>query len=162
MPTDNDHFALACHNLSVLNLLGSNKQNSDWVTTIAAYTALHLLEAVLFIKGSSDKIRVKHTSDHGIREDTFKKIYPDIWKKYRPILAASKVARYLKLEEEGGEAGQTFRGYYPSIDVYDKLFKKYLGGVIKHVKTVLGETENFKKIEAAFELCKKTLEKYYS
>ena len=158
MPNDNDHFAVACHNLYVLNFLSSDKQNSDWVTTIAAYTALHLLEAVLFAKVNK-QIRVKHTSDHGTREDIFKTVYPAIWKKYRPILAASKVARYLKPE---GEIGQTFRGYYASSTVFEKLFKKYLGSLIQRVKNILGESANLKKIEAAFDLCKQSFEKHYS
>jgi hypothetical protein len=158
MPTANDHFILAKHNLYALNHLSSDKQNSDWVTTTAAYTALHLLEALLFAK-DNENIRIKHSPDHGTREDVFKASYPAIWKKYRPLLDASKVARYLKIE---GDAGQTYRGYYPSVTVYETLFKGYLGGVIRQVKNILGDNPHLKAIEAAFDLCVRSLDKNYT
>jgi hypothetical protein len=158
MPVADDHFALAHHNLHVLNHLSINKQYSDWVTSVAAYTALHLLEIVLFID-SHDNVRVKHSNDHGAREEIFKFAYPTIWKKYRPLLAASKVARYLKDEET---QGQTFRGYYSSDVVCNKIFKKYLAGVINQVKTILKDRYDLTDIEAVFEKCKSSLEKNYS
>lgn len=158
MPIADDHFTLAHHNLEVLNHLSANKQYSDWVTNISAYTALHLLEIVLFVNKRKE-VRVQHSSDHGTRAEIFKNIYPAIWKKYRPLLAASKVARYLTDE---GKNGQTFRGYYSSDVVCNILFKKYLKGVIDQVRTILKGSYDLSKIDHLFEKCKNSLEKNYS
>jgi len=157
MPTAEDHLALTRHNLQVLRHLSTDKQYSDWVVIVAAYAALHVLEALIFLKDDK-RIRDKHCSDHGAREDVFKNIYPTIWKKYRPLFSASKVARYLKIE---GEQGQTFRGYYSDDFVCDKLFKKYFHGVISQVKTILNGSDVLSDIEVEFEKCKSSLEKTY-
>ena len=50
MPTAEDHLALTRHNLHVLRHLSTDKQYSDWVVIVAAYAALHVLEALIFLK----------------------------------------------------------------------------------------------------------------
>lgn len=157
MPSAKDHLALTHHNLHVLSHLSTDKQYSDWVVIVAAYTGLHVLEALIFLKDDK-RIRIKHCPDHGTRENIFKSIYPTVWKKYRPLFSASKVARYLKIE---GEQGQTFRGYYSDDVVCDMLFKKYLGGVISQVKTILNGSDILSDIEVEFGKCKSSLETQY-
>ena len=156
MPTTNDHLALALHNLQTLTHISSKKEFSDWIVTISAYTALHLLEAIIY-NNSNDSIRYDHCIDHRMREDIFKKCYPTIWKKYRPLMSASKVARYLKYEKE--EDGQTFTGYYSYDIVCNILYKKDLAGVLNQVKTHISDDGLFTDIEAEFLKCKTTLEK---
>jgi len=74
-------------------------------------------------------------------------------------MAASKLARYLK---NGGEVGQAFRGHYSCDTVCERLFKKYLGGVIFQVKINLKGWYDLCGIEMSFEKCKSSLEKNYS
>jgi len=157
MPTITDHLALAHHNLQVLNHLGENKNFSDWVVNVSTYTALHLLEAMIY-ENKNDRISCNHCPDHKTREEIFKNIYPTIWKKYRPLISASKVARYLKIEEDGG---QTFAGYYSYDVVCNILFKKDLSSIINQVKTHIRNDKLFTNIDAEFLKCKSTMEKNF-
>jgi hypothetical protein len=157
MPVTEDHLTLACHNLQVLNHLSTNQQYSDWFVTITAYTALHLFEALLF-EQKNEQVRIQHCSDHGIREEVLKASYPSIWKHYRPLIAASNVARYLKINEG---MGQTFKGYYSLDMVCDIMFVKHLGSIISQIKSQLNNDKIFKDIECDFAKCKSSLKTNY-
>src|SRR5882757_6004521 len=93
MPNEATHLAIANHNQDLIDLLLPRiDEYADWITTVAFYKALHVVEAVF----SNDK-SVNHGIDHYTRErilktnNKFKQIYTN----YRPLYSASLVARYL-------------------------------------------------------------------
>src|SRR2546421_1473890 len=94
MPTEASHFLLAAHNQDLIDhLLKDIDQFADWVTTVAFYKAVHLVEAVF-----SRDPHIKHGRTHEHREQCLKsdRRYSNIYKNYRPLWAASTVARYLE------------------------------------------------------------------
>ncbi|MFH1023462.1 MAG: hypothetical protein V1809_08730 [Planctomycetota bacterium] len=94
MPTEAAHIALAARNQKTIDyLLNDISAHSEWITTIAFYRALHIVEA-LFSKDP----RARHGTSHERRDHLLKsdKRYSHIYKHYRPLWAASVVARYLE------------------------------------------------------------------
>lgn len=74
------------------HLLEKPEGFSEWIATIAFYKALHVVEAVFFAHGP-----VPHGHSHEDRDRALKVTpeYSEIYKHYRPLWAASMVARYL-------------------------------------------------------------------
>lgn len=108
MPTDAEHLAVAKRNQDLINhLLPDINKFGEWVTVIAFYKALHVVEAVFFKDHSA-----KHGRNHENRERLLKttKKYQHIYRHYRQLWAASTVARYLE--------DQTDRTEYKSFDDY--------------------------------------------
>lgn len=91
MPSSKVHLAAAEHNQELVRLLLPKSEFSDWLAVVAFYTALHLVEAVLFEDG------IKHGGNHRNREQILKrkKRYDQLYKHYIPLKEASVVARYL-------------------------------------------------------------------
>lgn len=92
MASDLDHVALANRNHEALeHLLEQPGRFPEWITTIAFYKALQMVEA------SFAHTQTGRTSTHGDRLDRLKreKRYQHIFKHYRPLWEASMVARYL-------------------------------------------------------------------
>jgi hypothetical protein len=96
MPSEQAHIDLARHNqLLIDHLLPEIHRFSDWVTTVAFYKALHIVEAVFAANGPR-----RHGGSHPDREQLLKgnRQYSNIWKHYRPLWAASTIARYLEYQ----------------------------------------------------------------
>jgi hypothetical protein len=70
----------------------------DWVTTVAFYKALHIVEAVF-----ANDINVRHGTGHEHRERVLKTTtkYRHLYKYYRPLYTASVKARYLDVAVHG-------------------------------------------------------------
>ena len=160
MPTANDHLVLALRNLNTLNRICTDKAHCEWIVTISSYTAMHLLESVLFIDDGK-VARPLHSVNHADRERNFKVAYQGLWKKYRPLFAASKIARYLQPEGEGKD-GQTFAGYYSYDVVQSAMVKRYLGGVIRISKERLDKNADLSQVEKLYNDCVATLDKTWS
>jgi hypothetical protein len=96
MPNELDHIKAANHNQEVIEaLLPRLNDFADWITIIAFYKALHIVEAV-FATGKEPSMR--HGIDHNMRAQILKTTnkYKHIWANYRPLYNASMVARYLE------------------------------------------------------------------
>ncbi len=91
MPTKNAHIILANRNQATIQHLLSDKDaHSEWITTIAFYKAVHMVEAVF----ATDRV---HSHNHENRDHHLKTQpkYAKIYKYFRPLWAASMIARYL-------------------------------------------------------------------
>jgi hypothetical protein len=110
MPNELSHIQQAQHNSQALSCLERSVDDfSDWMTTVAFYKALHLVEAVF----ANDKT-ILHGHNHENRENILKRTpkYSNIYKHYRVLLNASIVARYL--QERGSDSRYSKFSYYMS------------------------------------------------
>ena len=91
MSEESEHITLANKNHDTLIYLVKEYANHpEWVATVAFYKAVHVVEAVIH-----SKFR-RHSNSHDSRIHELK--HPDLrslHKAYRPLFAASLVARYL-------------------------------------------------------------------
>ncbi len=92
MASEADHISLANHNHDALMaLMPAVDRFPDWVSTIAFYKAVHVVEAVYAI------VLNKHSCSHHDREQVMKaRKFAAIYKDYAHLLTASRVARYLE------------------------------------------------------------------
>lgn len=106
MPSEDAHLEVALRNQEAIDYLSAEIGHfSAWVTTVAFYKALHIVEAVF-----ANDPRIGHGQSHEARERHLKTNRRDghIYKHYRPLWAASMVARYL---ESGGKHYGSFSDY---------------------------------------------------
>ena len=118
MPNETTHLAIANHNQQLIELLLPHINDyADWITTVAFYKALHIVEAVL-----SNDNTIRHGIDHQSRENILKRNskYKHIYTYYRPLYAASLVARYLS------DGYSSFSDYLSPTDVRAKVLGHYL------------------------------------
>jgi hypothetical protein len=87
-----DHIELANRNQEVLEyLMKEPGRFPEWITSVAFYKALHVVDAVL------DEVGENAPTDHRMRADKLKgqRRFTHIYENYRPLSNASSVARYL-------------------------------------------------------------------
>lgn len=135
MPSEEAHLKLASRNQATIDhLLCDVPKFSEWITTIAFYKAVHLVEAVF-----SRDPNIRHTHDHKTRELQLKKTkkYAHLWKHYRPLWTASLIARYL--EDLGGTAHSSFSDYLSPEKVQDEILNHRLKQVENSANTLLGK-----------------------
>jgi len=123
MPCDSEHLALAAHNQDLINhLIPSLDRFADWVTVVAFYKAVHIVEAVFF-KSHPEK----HGRNHENREYLLKATnhYQQIYRFYRPLWSASTVARYLEDHTTRTEYG-SFAEYMTPAIVQSRILGHYL------------------------------------
>jgi hypothetical protein len=136
MPSQAAHLALANHNQELIDhLLKDVNRFPDWVTTVAFYRALHLVEAAF--AADSD---VKHCGDHGTRNEVLKRNrrYSALWKAYQPLWMAANVARYLE-DAGGGVEVAAFSKYLSPDQVKSTILHHYLRKVESSVEQLLGK-----------------------
>ena len=137
MPSQNAHLDLARRNQDLIDhLLKDIDRFPDWVTTVAFYRALHLVEAVF----AADP-HIKHGGDHGNRLHLLKynRQYAAIFKAYQPLWAASVVARYLEDKESATEVS-SFSKYLTVEQVKATILNHYLRRVESSVEQLLGKS----------------------
>jgi hypothetical protein len=125
-----DHIELANRNHDTLvYLVDAAGAHSEWVATVAFYKAVHIVEAVF-----ANRLR-EHSFGHDSRIHRLKNpIFLDLFRPYRPLYAASLVARYLedssakKFDDKARPVQQyrCFSDYRSPKAVVDKLLKKRL------------------------------------
>jgi len=134
MPSDSEHLAVAERNQELINhLLPEIKRFGEWITVIAFYRALHIVEAVFFRDHPN-----KHGHNHEGRENILKKTkrYQHIYKNYRVLWAASTVARYLE-DHTCGKTYASFNDYLSPADVQGLILNHYLKQVEKSAAAYL-------------------------
>lgn len=108
MPSETAHLALADRNHAVIeHLLQQPDECAEWVVTVTFYKALHLVEALFAHDGAG------HGQSHERRDQLLKanRRYSHIYRHYRPLWAASVVARYL--QDPQGKDYCNFSDYLP-------------------------------------------------
>jgi hypothetical protein len=101
MPSRESHLLIADRNQKLIEHLRKDIDRfSEWITTVAFYKALHLIEAVFAGDPS-----IRHGRSHEHRDQCLKsrRHYAQLYKFYRPLWAASTVARYLEDQSRGDE-----------------------------------------------------------
>ncbi len=130
MATELDHIELANRNHETLAYLVKDAQShAEWVATVAFYKAVQIVEAVLARRGL-------HSNGHDGRiSDLKRQEFQELFKAYRPLYAASLVARYLedssarKVDKSKRSAAikyAKFTDYIPADMVVERLLRKRL------------------------------------
>lgn len=109
MPSNNQHLAQAAHNEGLLAYLRQQAQHieyGDWYVTVAFYTAVHYIEALLYsIKPVvKDSVAVSHSfdarkafnlpTDHRAREQMLKRGFHNLYERYEDLYQLSQAAKY--------------------------------------------------------------------
>ena len=142
MPSKEDHLHLAQHNAeTIAHLLPDCDRFPDWITTIAFYQALHLVEA-LFAQDHP----VEHGRDHQIRGAVLKKEnrYKAIHVHYSALKEASSVARYLSAGKSE-EPFKNFSDYLTPELVESKILGHRLHQLKQSVTKLLSQTPRPRK-----------------
>src|SRR5260370_35360770 len=107
MASEADHIALAnkCHD-ALIALLADAEQHSEWITTIAFYKAVQIIEAVFTQSGIPSSARHPSRSESLTR----KLGNQPLFQPYQFLLTAPRSARYLH-----DEAGNGFSRHTDSI-----------------------------------------------
>ena len=117
-----DHLGLANRNQAALEVLAAHSPlPGEWVTTVAFYKALQVVEAVFAARSE------RPPSSHGDRNARLKKPpYSAIWKHYRPLWNASCVARYLAEHDAPAKVYRSFYDYIPEARVESLVIRHLL------------------------------------
>lgn len=94
-------------------LINDESKHHEWITTIAFYKAIQLVEALL-----SQKLGSVSTS-HSKRLDRLRANFPHLHKQFRPLYNASMVARYLCLPDPDDKKNGTTK-YFGEFGPYAK------------------------------------------
>ena len=130
MPDKRAYLAAAQRDQKVIDrLLEGPTDFSEWITTIAFYKALHLVEALFAHDGAW------HEKSHVSRELLLKATtrYSHIYEHYRSLWNASMVARYLQ-----GES--IFSNYLSLEEVRSELLNHRLKKIEKSVSNLMKRT----------------------
>jgi hypothetical protein len=150
---ETDHISLANKNHDTLvYLVKSGEAHAEWIATIAFYKGVHIVEAVY-----ANHLNA-HSFSHDDRIHRLKlPIFGDMFRAYRPLYAASLVARYLedsssrKFDDKPTPTAKyrSFSDYRSPEAVVNKLLKKRLQTLEQHsVKFLSGPCrEMLKRIE---------------
>jgi hypothetical protein len=132
MANDVAHIRHARKCQVAMDCLAANyKAHPEWLTAIAFYKALHLVEA-LFWHDSN----LRHSHDHQTRENILKNTrkFEHIYEQYRLLQTAALVARYL---EAGSAEYDTFEEYMGAEKVKTYVLGHLLVQVEKSVHRLL-------------------------
>lgn len=142
MADENSHIAAANRNQKTLNQLCADiAAHSPWVVTVAAYKAIHEIEAAF----AADP-RVGHTCDHGERFRTLKTLreYKSIYKHFSPLYRASRVARYL---ESNGNTVSCFDEWLEPDKVASEVLFHRLKQIENGVRRKLNTPESLSSVD---------------
>lgn len=134
MATELSHIALANKNHHTLQFLMEREvEHPEWITTIAFYKALQVVEAVF----CNELKRNAHTHKRRLemlKQPKFKAIFPH----YRTLWSASTIARYLH-DHESQQGYQAFSDYCPPGDVIKRFVNKRLRAIEQNAVSMLSK-----------------------
>jgi hypothetical protein len=123
MAQESDHIALANGNHEVLlELLSCKKHYPEWVTTVAFYKAVQIVEAAI-----RNQLR-RNSSNHDDRLGLLKRgRFKDkpLFKHLRFLLNASMIARYL-CDTNGKDDYKCFSDFLPAANVVEEVIRRRL------------------------------------
>lgn len=128
MASPDAHITKAKHNIKTIVLLSQDLVKKDWIVTVAFYTALHIVDTVLFY---TQKDYQRHGQSHDKREGIIKNDnrLEKIWDCYRPLLNHSIIARYLQGPKTPPDTSVDFDKVMPDEKLI-MFIKERLGGLI--------------------------------
>lgn len=132
MPSKDNHLKTAIDNRIVaVSMLENETKSLAWATTIAFYSALHLVEAALALDG-------RHCENHKLRNEHLKrtKKLQQIWRHYKPLYDHSLKARYLMTD--GDSAENLVVAYLGNNGVREQILGHHLRQIEKSVAKMLG------------------------
>ncbi len=125
MPTPDAHRQAIADNQQLIDAMSQNltPQNAPWVTVLAFYKALHLVELLFHLDNRSPCRR--GASSHETRGELLQntKHYQAVHNNYATLKRASEVARYL---EVAGHAYDSFAEYMSEEQVRSRILGHYL------------------------------------
>jgi hypothetical protein len=118
MASEESHIALANRNhATLLHLLPNAIEYPEWVATIAFYKAVQIVEAAFATTCLS------HSTSHHQRLLTLKgERFKPVFREYRPLISASRIARYL---EDFGDVDQNGKPIWIGPGAFNK-FTEYM------------------------------------
>ncbi len=133
MGTEQDHLGVAARNRQAIEFLQGDKRFPEWIATVAFYTTLHLVDALIY---HDEK---EHGSNHPKREGILKgkRRYATIWEHYRPLKQASSIARYL--HDQTGRAYRSFTDFMTYEDVISRILGYRLHRLEESVRRLLDQ-----------------------
>ena len=140
MPNQANHLSTARENHAISLILLEDGKSLAWATTIAFYSALHLVEAAFAHEG-------KHFDNHPSRNQHLKTVrnLQNIWKHYKPLYDHSLRARYLT--DEKGSAEELMIKTLGVTGVRDRVLNHHLRQVEKSVAKILGLATIFDEVD---------------
>lgn len=136
MPSEQDHLGLANHNQETIDYLCQGGDRfPDWVTTVAFYRAIHLIDAMFAHQDI-------HPPDHKTRGEYLKRDnrYKAVYSHYSALREASGIARYLR-EDAGGRSFKTFKDYA----TMERVKSHFLGHALRHLELSISNLGPAKK-----------------
>lgn len=121
MATRSEHALKVGENKSLLADLDAARW-PQWATTLAFYTALHLLEQLLAEAGL-------HPQDHTRRNELLAEYHPTAYLTYSNLYQASRLARY--------ESSESFLRKFPITRVQNVVAGSWLNVIEKYVAAEL-------------------------
>jgi hypothetical protein len=131
---ESDHIALANKNHAVLMyLLAKPTDFPEWITTVAFYKAVHIVEAV-FVTQLGTNCRGHEGRLTALQKPRFGSIYIE----FRPLWGASSVARYL-YDNDTKTAYKCFSDFLPPEKVSEKIVLGRLRKIEQACTSLLSE-----------------------
>jgi len=135
MPQVTDHIALANKNqLTLSHLLNEVDDHPEWITTVAFYKALQLVEA-MFVHLDGKNCHGHTVRNRKLRENRFRAVN----KQYKSLFRASTIARYLHDNVENS-GYSSFNDFLTSEEVQREIVNKRLRNLEQCVLQMLPET----------------------
>lgn len=132
MPSEGAHIRRARRNQEAIGFLLANESDifPEWITAIAFYKALHLVEAVFAADEKADR---DHEQTHDQRERRLKRTrrYREIYKHYAPLCRASLIARYMQSD---GKIFADFTSYLTPEQVVSEVLNHRLKRIERAAK----------------------------
>jgi hypothetical protein len=99
MPSFEEHVAKATANIDFLESFAFKKAN-DWAITVMFYTALHIMEAIIwkktnYLRQHDQNFDIDiHCPNHSCRERVVKELFPEIHFQYTQLSKSAHDGRY--------------------------------------------------------------------
>lgn len=135
MPNLQAHLTMAERNQACLDLLLRQlADHPEWVTTVAFYKAVHLVEAMF-----ANEQPPGHSVDHVDRLTVLRseRRFTNIYRFFKKLYEASLVARYL---ETNAQEYQSFTDYLTPADVENLVIKHWLHQVRQTISNITNMT----------------------
>lgn len=96
MPNESQHINWAIHSYDVIEYIAERPLFCDWMATMIFYSALHIIDGVLFRQ--EHNTRNRHGVDHNKRRGILRRAnkYKTLYMNYQKLYEHSQIARYLK------------------------------------------------------------------
>jgi hypothetical protein len=127
MPALDEHISQAISNVDFLQPFVYKKSN-DWAVTVMFYTALHIVEAVIWKKVNNLRQNQNnydyeiHSPNHDYRERVVRELLPEIHFSYTQLSKAAHDGRYKVYKFKNQTVSFHINSYFiPIVDFFNKF-----------------------------------------